>query len=215
MVRAAFGARPRREEGMADGLRVLIGEDEPAVAEALQAVLESLGYAVGGIARDGIDAVAKAEALDPHLILLDIRMPQVDGVEAAGKIMARRPVPIILITGHAEPDVIERAAQAGVMAYLVKPVKRQDLAAAIAIALARFADLLALRRDVGTLQEALLLRRRVEQAKGILVHRMRISEAEGHRRLQQLARQHGCTLPEAADRVIAAEKFFADLEKPS
>jgi response regulator NasT len=200
---------------MADGVRVLIGEDEPPVAEALQAALEGLGYSVAGIAHDGIDALAKAEALDPHLILLDIRMPQMDGVEAAGKIMARRPVPIILLTAYAEPDLIEGAAQAGVMAYLVKPFKPQELAAAIRIALARFADLLALRRDVGTLQEALLLRRRVEQAKGILVQRMRISEAEGHKRLQQFVRQHGCTVGEAADRVIAADKFFADLEKPS
>lgn len=197
---------------MADGMRVLIGEDEPPVAEALQAALESLGYAVAGIAHDGIDTLAKAEALDPQLILLDIRMPQMDGVEAAGKIMARRPVPIILITAHAESSLIERAVQAGVMAYLVKPFKPQELAAAIRIALARFADLMALRKDVVTLKEALILRRQVEQAKGILTQRMRISEAEAHKRLQQLARQERCTLAAAARRVIAADQFFANLE---
>ena len=197
---------------MGEKLRVLIGEDDPVVAQGLRAQLEGLGHSVAGIAHDGRDAVAKAESLAPDLIFLDIKMPRLDGVEATRQIMAHRPVPIILVTAHSEPELIGQAMAAGVMGYLVKPVDRKDLPPAIALAVSRFADLMALRKDVRSLKEALNLRQRVERAKGILLQRMGLAEAEAHKRLQHLARRERCTLGEAADRVIAANKFFADLE---
>ena len=197
---------------MADKLRVLIGEDDPVVAQGLRAQLEGLGHSVAGIAHDGRDAVAKAESLAPEIIFLDIKMPRLDGVEATRQIMAHRPVPIILVTAHSEPELIGQAMAAGVMGYLVKPVDRKDLPPAIALAVSRFADLMALRKDVRSLKEALNLRQRVERAKGILLQRMGLAEAEAHKRLQHLARRERCTLGEAADRIIAANKFFADLE---
>jgi len=193
-------------------LRVLIGEDDPVVAQGLRAQLEGLGHSVAGIAHDGRDAVAKAESLAPEIIFLDIKMPRLDGVEATRQIMAHRPVPIILVTAHSEPELIGQAMAAGVMGYLVKPVDRKDLPPAIALAVSRFADLMALRKDVRSLKEALNLRQRVERAKGILLQRMGLAEAEAHKRLQHLARRERCTLGEAADRIIAANKFFADLE---
>ncbi len=196
-----------------DRLRVLIGEDAPAEAEAFRAVLESLGHSVAGIASDGRDAVAKAESLAPTLVFLDIKMPRIDGIQATREIMARRPVPIILVTGHSDPDLIEKAVAAGVMGYLVKPLDPKNLRPAIALALARFADLMALRKDVQTIKEALAQRRDLERAKGILANRMGLSEPEAHRRLQQLAQRERCTLAEAAGRVIAQDKFYADLEK--
>ncbi|HEY7675887.1 MAG TPA: response regulator, partial [Candidatus Methylomirabilis sp.] len=101
-------------------LRVLIGEDESVAAEGLRAKLERMGHTVAGIAYDGRDAAAKAESLAPDLIFLDIKMPRLDGLEATREIMAHRPVPIILVTAHSDPDLIQRATAAGVMGYLVK-----------------------------------------------------------------------------------------------
>jgi response regulator NasT len=198
---------------MADRLRVLIGEDDPVVAKALQVQLETLGHSVAGIAQDGRDAVIKAEDLTPDLIFLDIKMPRLDGVEATRHIMAHRPVPIILVTAHSDPGLVQQAMAAGVMGYLVKPVDRKELPPAIALAISRFAELMALRKDVESLKEALVLRRQVERAKGILAERLRLSEAEAHRRLQQFAQREHCTLSEAVARVITADKFFADFER--
>jgi response regulator NasT len=195
-----------------DRLRVLIGEDESVAAEGLRAKLERLGHSVVGIGHDGRDAVAKSESLTPDLILLDIKMPRLDGMEATREIMAHRPVPIILVTAHSDPDLIQRAMEAGVMGYLIKPVALKELGPAIALALSRFADLMALRKDVQGLKEALLVRQHVERAKGILAQRMGLSEGEAHKRIQRLAMRDRCTLAEAAGRVIAADKFFADLE---
>ncbi len=197
---------------MGDRLRVLIAEDEPVVADGLRARLENLGHSVAGIAYDGHDAVGKAQALTPDIIFLDIKMPRLDGVEAALQIMAARPVPIILITAHSDPELVQRATAAGVMGYLVKPVDRQDLPPAIAVARSRFADLLALQKDVRSLKEALVLRQQMERAKGILGQRLGLSDAEAHNRLQSLARHARCTSAEAAAKVIAADRFFADLE---
>ncbi len=120
-------------------MRVLIAEDEPLEAEALATRLRVMGHAVVGLVYDGASAVAKAEVLRPDLILLDMRMPKVDGIDAAGRILAHRRVPIIMITGLADRALTDRAVQAGVVAVLLKPVDRADLEAAIART-ARFAD---------------------------------------------------------------------------
>ena len=193
-------------------LKVLIAEDEPVVAQGLRVQLEELGHRVIGIAYDGRDAVAKVEALAPNLVLLDIKMPRMDGLEAIRQIMGQRPVPIVLVTAHSDPDLIEQAMMSGVMGYLVKPVDRKDLVPAIALATTRFADLMALRKDVQSLKEALVLRQQVERAKGILERRMGLSEDDAHKRLQHLARRDRCTLGEAAGKVVAADRFFGELD---
>jgi AmiR/NasT family two-component response regulator len=193
-------------------LKVLIAEDEPVVAQGLRVQLEGEGYSVVGIAYDGRDAVAKAESLAPDFILLDIKMPRLDGIEATRQIMAHRPVPIVLVTAHSDPDLIQQAMVAGVMGYLVKPVDRNDLAPAMALAISRFGDLMALRKDVQSLKEALMLRQQVERAKGILERRLGLSEDEAHKRIQHLARHDRCTLTEAAGKVVAADKFFVELD---
>ncbi len=200
---------------MAIRLKVLIGEDDPVVAQGLRLQVEELGHSVVGVAHDGREAVAKAESLSPNFVLLDIKMPRLDGVEATRQIMAHRPVPIVLVTAHSDPDLIEQAMIAGVMGYLVKPVDRKDLVPAIALATSRFSDLIALRKDVQSLKDALMLRQLVERAKGIMERRMGLSEDEAHKRLQHLARNERCTLGEAATRVITADKFFADLDSLS
>ena len=193
-------------------MRILIAEDEPLVAEGLRGRLEGLGHAVAGIAYDGSDAVAKAEATSPDLIFMDIKMPRLDGIDAAERIMAHRPVPIIVLTAHMDAGLVERAMAVGIMGYLVKPVDRKDLLPAISLAVTRFADLMGLRKDVQSLKEALVLRQQVERAKGVLAQRLGLPEAKAHVRLQQLAQRERCTLAQAADRVIAADKFFRDLD---
>lgn len=197
---------------MAKALKVLIAEDEPVVAQGLRVQLEELGHSVVGVAYDGRDAVAKAESLAPDFIFLDIKMPRLDGLEATRQIMAHRPAPIVLVTAHSDPDLIQQAMVNGVMGYLVKPVDRKDLVPAIALATSRFGDLMALRKDVQSLKEALVLRQQVERAKGILERRMGLNEDEAHKRIQRLARHERCTLGEAAGKVIASDRFFVDLE---
>lgn len=195
--------------------RVLIVEDEPVVAQGLRVRLERLGHTVIAVVHNGKDAVGKLEVLAPSMVLLDIKLPGLDGLEVARQIMARHPVPIILVTAHSDPALIEEGMQAGVMGYLVKPVEPQDLGPAIALALSRFADLMALRKDVQGMKNALLVRQQVERAKGALTYRLRLSEAQAHKRLQLLAQRERCTLAEAAERVIAAEKFFEQVEELS
>ncbi len=196
-------------------LRVLVAEDEPVIAEGLGAILQRLGHTVVGTVYDGGSAVARAQSLNPDLVLLDIKMPRLDGVEAAHQIMAHRPAPIILVTAYTDPDLIQRATTEGVMAYLVKPVTAQHLEATIPLAVSRFTDLIELRKSVQSLKEALALRQQVERAKGVLAHRLHISEAAAHERLQRFAKRDRCTIGQAAARILSADTFFADLESLS
>ncbi len=191
---------------MTPSLRVLIGEDEPDEAQTFEIVLKKMGHRVVAIAPDGRDAVVKAELLTPHLIFMDIHMPHLDGIEASRQIMASRPTPIILVTGHADPDLIQRATEAGVMAYLMKPVDAKDLSSAIALASCRFADLVALRTQVQSLKVTLEIRRQVDLAKAILMQQRGLTEAEASKCLQDLARKGRHTLGEAAAGVIAADR---------
>ncbi len=191
---------------MTSSLRVLIGEDEPDEAQAFEIVLNKMGHRVVGIAPDGRDAVVKADLLTPHLIFMDIHMPRLDGIEASRQIMAVRPTPIILVTGHADQELIERATEAGVMAYLMKPVDAKDLSSAIALASCRFSDLVALRTQVQSLKATLEIRRQVDLAKAILMQQRGLTEAEAAKCLQDLARKGRRTLGEAASGVIAEDR---------
>ncbi len=150
--------------------------------------------------------------LEPDLVLMDIAMPGLDGISAAREILTIYPIPIILVTGHAEPEFVERAAAVGIFSYLLKPVSQRSLDAAIRVAQARFAELQVLRKQVRTLTEALEIRKVVEQAKGILMKRLRVSEAEAFRRLQRRASAQNKSLREVAEAVREADKFFRGLE---
>jgi AmiR/NasT family two-component response regulator len=193
-------------------VKILLAEDDGLEARDLERELRALGHQVLGVATTGRRAVELARTLEPGLLLLDIAMPGLDGISAAKEILAIRPIPIIMVTGHADPALVERAAAAGVFTYLVKPVNQRELDAAIHVARARFAELQALRQQVQDLTKALEVRKVVEQAKGILVKRLQVSEAEAFRRLQRRASAQRRPVHEIAEAVLDADRFYRDLE---
>jgi two-component system, response regulator PdtaR len=150
--------------------------------------------------------------LEPDFVLMDIAMPGLDGISAAREILSVRAVAIVMVTGHAEAEVVERAAAAGILSYVLKPANQRTLGAAMQIAQARFAELQVLRKHVRDLTEALEIRKVVEQAKGILMKRLRVSEAEAFRRLQRRASSQRKSIREMAEAVRDADRFYRDLE---
>jgi len=193
-------------------MKVLIAEDDALAAQEIERELRGLGHQVVGVAETGRRAVEMARILEPELALLDVAMPGVDGIEAAQEMLASRAIPIIMVTGHAEPEMVARAAAAGVFTYLLKPVRARELGSAIQIALARFSELQALHRQVRDLREALEVRKVVEQAKGILMRRLQVPEAEAFRMLQRRAASQRKSIREVAEGVWEADRFYRDLE---
>jgi response regulator NasT len=165
-------------------MRILIAEDETLIRLDLRTLLEAHGFDVVGEAQDGVQAVDLARTVEPELAILDVKMPGLDGIEAARTIVAERPLPIVLLTAYGEQELVARAAAAGVFAYLVKPFREQDLLPAIETARARFAELCAAREEVETLAEALAARKAIERAKGILMAREQLTEDAAFARLR-------------------------------
>lgn len=194
-------------------LKVLVVEDEGLVAAGLKRQLEGIGHQVVGLGKDGREAVALASELKPDLIIMDIRIPGIDGIEAARTILAHEAIPIVFLTAYPDQDFVRRAGEAGAMAYLLKPVNNTSLRSTIEVALARFQELDALRREVSDLKEALETRKVVEQAKGILMKRLQLSEAEAFRRLQQRSRSNRTSLKEVAWAILRAEELLAPFEE--
>jgi response regulator NasT len=190
----------------------LIAEDDGLEAQEMERELQALGHLVVGTAETGRRAIEMTRTLEPDLVLLDIAMPGLDGISAAREILAVRPVPIVMVTGHADPELVERAAAAGVFTYLLKPVSRRLLDAAIQMARARFAELQALRQQVRDLTEALEVRKVVEQAKGIVMKRLQVSEGEAFRRLQRRAASQRKSIREIAEAVREADRFYREFE---
>jgi response regulator NasT len=188
--------------------RILIAEDNDLVSLTLEEQLKDMGYDVVGIARSGTEAVTLAQRLQPDLIIMDIRMPEMDGTEAASRIASQRPVPIIMLTAYADKETIKRAEAAGALAYLVKPVSENELPPAINIALARFKEIQALHSEVAELQDSLESRKLVERAKGILMQRLGLSERDAYERLRQRARDKRIKMKDIAQAIIEAEELL-------
>jgi len=184
-------------------VRILIAEDEMIIRLDVRTLLEKAGHEVVAEARDGQEAVALAEQHDPELIVMDVRMPHMDGIEAARRITDRRPVPIVMLTAYAEQDLVTRASEAGAFAYLVKPFREVDLLPALDTARARFEELSALRDEAADLAEALASRKAVERAKGILMQKDGIDEAEAFRRIRAASQKTGRTMRVVAEALIA------------
>ena len=166
-------------------MRILIAEDETIIRLDLKQLLERAGYDVVAEAKDGEEAVALARSEEPELAILDVKMPKLDGIEAARRILEERPVPIVMLTAYGQQELVARAVEAGVFGYLVKPFREQDLLPAIAAARARHEELQALRAEAESLADALAARKVIEQAKGLLMEKEQLSEQRGVRAAAQ------------------------------
>jgi len=191
-----------------DSLRVLIADDESIRLLSLRAQLAALGHRVVAEASTGEEAVILAISTQPDLAILDIKMPLVDGIEAAERITQARPIPIILLTAYSEAQLVERAAQANISAYLMKPVSEEDLLPALTLALTRFKQFQALRREVVDLREALEARKVIEKAKGILMRRLDLTEEEAFRRLQRQSQESNRKLAQVAEAIVLADQML-------
>lgn len=189
-------------------LRILIADDESIRLLSLRAQLTALGHQVVAEASTGAQAIELAKTTAPDLAILDIKMPGIDGIEVAEQITRARPIPIILLTAYSEAQLVERAAQANISAYLMKPVSEDDLRPAIALALTRFRQFQALRREVADLREALEARKMIEKAKGILMRRLNLAEEEAFRRLQRQSQESNRKLAQVAEAIVVADQML-------
>jgi response regulator NasT len=184
-------------------MRILIAEDETIIRLDLRDLLERAGHEVVAEARDGEEAVALAREHQPELAVMDVRMPKLDGIEAAKTILADRPIPIVMLTAYGQEELVSRAIEAGVFGYVVKPFREQDLMPAIATARARHEELAALREEAESLSEALAARKVIERAKGVLMEKEGLSETDAFARLRKASQVSGKPLKVIAEAVIA------------
>ena len=184
--------------------RVIIAEDEALIRLDLKEMLEEEGYAVVAEVGDGQQAVDRANELKPDLVILDIQMPVLDGLSAAEQIASARVAPVIVLTAFSQRELVERARDAGAMAYLVKPFSKNDLVPAIEVARARFAEMTALDGEVRTLEERLETRKVIEKAKGQLMAEQGITEAEAFRWIQRTAMNQRTSMKALAQSIIDA-----------
>jgi response regulator NasT len=180
----------------------VVAEDEALIRLDLVEMLREEGYEVVGQAGDGEEAVRLAEELRPDLVMLDVKMPVLDGISAAERITEQRLAAVVMLTAFSQRELVERARDAGAMAYVVKPFTTADLVPAIELAVSRFAEITALEAEVSDLEERLETRKRVERAKALLQQQYQLSEPEAFRWLQKSAMDRRLTMREVADVVI-------------
>ncbi|MGH7483044.1 MAG: ANTAR domain-containing response regulator [Longimicrobiales bacterium] len=200
----------RRRKAAPTGIRILVAEDEPLSALALKGQLEALGHSVIGPAGDGREAIRLAAEREPGLAILDIRMPEVSGLEAAEEIFRHHPIPILLLTGYSSPEYIDRATVLPVFHYLVKPVTMDDLVPAIGVARARFSEWARYRSDVEDLQNKLKERALVDRAKSVLMQTRRLSEPDAYRVLQKESQNRNIPMVDVARTVLLAETVLRE-----
>lgn len=182
--------------------RVLIAEDEALIRLDLAEMLREEGYEIVGEAGDGQEAVELAEQLKPDLVIMDVKMPRRDGIDAASEIATNRIAPIVVLTAFSQRDLVERARDAGAMAYLVKPFTASDLIPAIELAMSRFREISALEREVATLADRLETRKLVERAKGLLQAKQGMTEPEAFKWIQRAAMDRRTTMKRVAEVVL-------------
>ena len=184
-------------------MRILIAEDETIIRLDLRDLLERAGFDVCAEAKDGEEAVALARASLPDLAIMDVKMPRLDGIEAARTILEERPIPIVMLTAYGQQELVSRAVEAGVFGYLVKPFRESDLLPAIATARARHEELAAVREEAESLSEALAARKAIERAKGILMAKEGLTEADAFARLRRASQVSGRPLKVVAEALLA------------
>jgi two-component system, response regulator PdtaR len=183
--------------------RILVAEDEALIRLDLAEMLGEAGYDVVGQASNGEQAVEMARELEPDLVIMDVKMPVMDGITAAEEIGAAKICPVVMLTAFSQTELVERARDAGVMAYIVKPFTAADLSPAIDIARSRWTEMKALESEIADLGERLETRKQVDRAKGILMKKLKISEADAFRWIQKTAMDRRLGMKEVADAVIS------------
>ena len=192
--------------------KVLIADDEKPVAAGLQAQLEALGYDVIAVVNDGHHAIEVCRRSLPDVVLMDIEMPGLDGLSAARQIVKEPGTPVIILTAHGHPNLIDQAVEDGVLYYLLKPVTSPSLHAALQVAVARAREIRSLRENVNTLELTLRERKLIERAKGILMSRRNLPEAEAFRLLQRQSQDRRMPMAKLAESIVQADEL---LESPS
>jgi AmiR/NasT family two-component response regulator len=193
---------------MSRSLKIAVADDERDMRDYFQKILPLLGHRVVAVAENGKELVEKCAASHPELVITDIKMADMDGIDAAAQIYRQNPVPVILVSAHHEPEFIRRAEADHILAYLVKPIKQADLEPAIAIAMRRFEQFQALRKETSDLKQALEDRKVIEKAKGILMKKTGLDEHDAFRRLQKLASDKNRKLIDIAQTILTAEEAF-------
>ncbi len=183
-------------------LRVVIAEDQALIRMDLAEMLAEEGYDVVGQAADGEEAIALAEEHRPDLVVLDVKMPRLDGISAAQRIAEQRIAPVVILTAFGQRELVERARDAGAMAYVVKPFTKNDLVPAIEMAVSRYAEITMLESEVAELSERLETRKAVDRAKGVLQERLELTEPEAFRWIQKTAMDLRLSMRQVAEGVV-------------
>ena len=189
-------------------MRVAVADDDPAILEFVRDLLEGMGHTVTASCSTGQELIDACATSPPDLIVTDVKMPGVDGIEAATTINRRQATPVILVTSFGETELISRALRTSVLAYLIKPIKQIDLEVAVAVAIRRFREHRAVCDMAAALRQSLEERKQVERAKGVLMRRGRLGEEEAYKRLQKISKENSRKLPETARMVIAIDREF-------
>jgi response regulator NasT len=198
---------------MNTSLRIAVADDEPDMRDYFQKSLTRLGHQVVVVASNGRELVERCRAQKPDLVITDIKMPDMDGIDAAVQLYRHNIIPVILVSAYHDPALIERAEADHIQAFLVKPIKQADLEPAIVLAMRRFEQFEALRREAADLRQALDDRKIIERAKGVLMKRSQLDEPEAFRRLQKLASDKSRKLIDIANMILVAEEATQPQEK--
>lgn len=193
---------------MMQKLRILLADDEALIRLDLREMLTEAGHEIVGEAANGQEAVQLTQELHPDIVIMDVKMPVMDGLTAAQQITEAEIAPVLLLTAYSQQDIVARATEAGVIAYLVKPVREQQLFPAIEVAVSRFRAWQELGRELDELKESLATRKLVDRAKGILMTAHKMTEQEAYRKMQQFSMAKRISLKKLAEEIIAADEKY-------
>lgn len=198
---------------MSRSLRIAVADDEPDMRDFFGQVLPIMGHQVVSVSQNGRELIEHCRALHPELLITDVKMPQLDGIEAAEQICKDQPIPVILVSAYHDHELLGRAEQGHVMAYLVKPIEEADIEVAIGIAMRRFEQFQAVSKEASDLRQALEDRKLIERAKGIVMKHSGLDEQGAFRRLHKMSWDQNRKLVEIARMILLAEEVFQPSDK--